>query len=87
VTTTFGGGGSAARPVLGVLLLTGLLVGFGALIARLQGLAFGPSEGGGKASPVALAPLFAHFALVLAAGLYLPPALVAWFQKVAELLG
>jgi hydrogenase-4 component F len=87
VTTTFGGGGSAARPVLGVLLLAGLLVGFGALIARLQGLAFGPSEGGGKASPVALAPLFAHFALVLAAGLYLPPALVAWFQKVAELLG
>jgi len=87
ITTTFGGGDNPMRPLLGVLLLAGLLVGFGALIARLQGLAFGPSEGGGKTSPVALAPLFAHFALVLIAGIYLPGALVAWFQKVAELLG
>ena len=32
-------------------------------------------------------PMFAHLALVLAAGVYLPPALVAWFQHVAGLLG
>jgi hydrogenase-4 component F len=31
--------------------------------------------------------MFAHLALVLCAGLYLPPALVAWFQSVARLLG
>jgi len=32
-------------------------------------------------------PMFAHLALVLAAGIYMPPALVAWFQNVAGLLG
>ena len=32
-------------------------------------------------------PLFAHLALVLAAGIYLPAPLVAWFQSVARLLG
>jgi hydrogenase-4 component F len=29
----------------------------------------------------------AHLSLVLIAGLYLPPVLVAWFQRAAELLG
>jgi hydrogenase-4 component F len=28
-----------------------------------------------------------HLLLVLAAGIYLPPTLVAWFQAVAKLLG
>ena len=32
-------------------------------------------------------PMFAHLALVLMAGIYLPPPLVAWFQHVARLLG
>ena len=32
-------------------------------------------------------PLFAHLGLVLAAGIYLPAPLVAWFQIVARLLG
>ena len=31
-------------------------------------------------------PMFAHLALVLVAGIYLPPPLVAWFQHVARLL-
>jgi hydrogenase-4 component F len=31
--------------------------------------------------------MYAHFALVLIAGVYLPPPLVAWFQHVAALLG
>jgi hydrogenase-4 component F len=31
--------------------------------------------------------MFAHLALVLAAGIYLPAPLVAWFQHVATLLG
>ncbi|HEV2547677.1 MAG TPA: hydrogenase 4 subunit F [Stellaceae bacterium] len=82
LTTTF-----ARQPVLALLLLLGLLIGFGALIWRLQGLAFGPGEGGEKASSVALLPLFVHFAMVLAAGLYLPGPLVLWFQNVARLLG
>ena len=32
-------------------------------------------------------PMFAHLGLVLVTGIYLPPALVAWFQNVAGLLG
>jgi hydrogenase-4 component F len=32
-------------------------------------------------------PLFLHLALVLLAGLWLPPALVRWFEHVARLLG
>jgi hydrogenase-4 component F len=31
--------------------------------------------------------MFAHLALVFAAGIFLPPALVAWFQQVAQGLG
>jgi hydrogenase-4 component F len=31
--------------------------------------------------------LFAHLALVLCAGIYLPAPLVVWFQNVARLLG
>jgi hydrogenase-4 component F len=32
-------------------------------------------------------PMFGHLALVLIAGVYLPPALVTWFQNVADMLG
>jgi hydrogenase-4 component F len=32
-------------------------------------------------------PLFAHLALVCAAGIYLPRQLVAWFMHVSSLLG
>jgi hydrogenase-4 component F len=31
-------------------------------------------------------PIFAHLALVLIAGVYIPAAMVAWFQNVAGLL-
>jgi hydrogenase-4 component F len=31
--------------------------------------------------------MFAHLAIVFVAGIYLPPALVVWFQYVAGLLG
>jgi hydrogenase-4 component F len=31
--------------------------------------------------------MFAHLMLVLAAGIYLPAPLVAWFHHVAQLLG
>jgi len=81
VTSTF-----ARSPVLAGLLVFGLLVAFGALLARLQGMAFGaPSEGGGPSRASAL-PIGAHFGLVLLAGLYLPQPLVLWFQHVAAML-
>jgi hydrogenase-4 component F len=81
----------ARQPLLAVPLAFGLLVAFGALIWRLHKLAFGKpgaQEVSGPA-PAAwkLAPVFAHMALVFTAGFYLPPALTAWFQHVAALLG
>ncbi len=81
VTSTF-----ARAPFLAVLLLTGLLVAFGALMLRLNGLAFGDPTGGTGPVKASSLPIVAHFALVLTAGIFLPPALVAWFQHVAVLL-
>jgi hydrogenase-4 component F len=82
VSSTF-----AREPLLAVALVLGLLVAFGALLLRLQGFAFGaPSEGHATVKASYL-PIFAHLALVLIAGLYLPPVLVSWFQHVARMLG
>jgi hydrogenase-4 component F len=82
VTSTF-----AREPLLAVLLVFGLLVALGALLWRLTGVAFGTPQGRMEKVQASYVPMFVHLALVLAAGLYLPPALVAWFQHVAQLLG
>ena len=82
VSSTF-----ARQPLLAIALVFGLLVAFGALMLRLQGLVFGEASGGTAGSKTSYAPIFAHLALVLAAGLFLPPMLVAWFQHVAQMLG
>jgi hydrogenase-4 component F len=77
----------ARQPLLAVPLVLGLLLGFGALILRLQGVAFGPVTGRSEKVHASLVPLWAHLLLVLVAGLYLPAPLVAWFQNVARQLG
>ncbi|MCL4767669.1 MAG: hydrogenase 4 subunit F [Hyphomicrobiaceae bacterium] len=82
VSSTF-----AREPLLAVLLVFGLLVAFGALILRMSDIAFGKPTGSMAAVESSYVPLFAHLALVLAAGIYLPGPLVAWFQNVARLLG
>ena len=75
------------QPMLAILLVTGLLIGIGALVLRMQSIAFGePSESHG-AIQASYVPFFIHLTLVLAAGLYLPVALVSWFQTVATLVG
>jgi hydrogenase-4 component F len=81
VTSTF-----AREPVLAVVLGLSILVALGALLARLNGLAFGDPHGSSEPSKASYVPVFAHLALVFAAGIWLPPALVAWFQHVASLL-
>ena len=77
----------AREPLLAAPLVLGMLVGFGALILRLQGLAFGEPAGPSAPLKASLVPLYAHLAFVLVAGIYLPAPLVAWFQTVARLLG
>ena len=83
VSSTF-----AREPLLALPLVAGLLMGFGALMLRLQGLVFGaPSESRHAPIKASYVPMFAHLALVLLAGVYLPAPLVAWFQNVAARLG
>jgi hydrogenase-4 component F len=82
VSSTF-----ARAPLLAVALVLGLLVAFGALMLRLQGFAFGEPTGSRAPVRASYVPIFAHLALVIAAGLYLPPVLVTWFQHVAKMLG
>jgi hydrogenase-4 component F len=77
----------AREPLLAAPLVLGLLFGFGALVLRVQGLAFGAPHGGTAPVHGSLVPLYAHLALVLGAGLFLPRPLVAWFETVARLLG
>jgi hydrogenase-4 component F len=82
VSSTF-----ARAPFLAILVVFGLLVAFGALLLRLNGLAFGEARGGMAPVKASYGPLLVHLALVLAAGLFLPPLLVSWFQHVSKLLG
>ncbi|MDE2466732.1 MAG: hydrogenase 4 subunit F [Alphaproteobacteria bacterium] len=82
VTSTF-----ARAPVLAVLLVLGLAVAFGALLLRLQNVAFGTPDGRVAPVRISVLPIFAHLALVAIAGIYLSPMLVHWFQHVANMLG
>ena len=82
VSSTF-----ARQPLLAIPLVTGLLVGFGALFLRLNSIAFGEPRGASAEATASYVPMFTHLALVFAAGVYLPAELVAWFQNVAKLLG
>ena len=82
VSSTF-----ARAPLLAVILVFGLLVGLGALLLRLNTVAFGEPRGQAHPAEASYAPMFAHFALVLGAGIYLPAPLVLWFQHVSGILG
>jgi hydrogenase-4 component F len=53
----------------------------------VTGIAFGEPTGSTVPAQASYLPMFTHLALVLAAGVYLPPPLVAWFQQVAGALG
>jgi len=82
VSSTF-----ARAPLLALLVVLGLLIAFGALMLRMSEVAFGEPTGSRAPVKASYVPLFAHLALVLVAGVYLPAPLVAWFQAVARLLG
>jgi hydrogenase-4 component F len=82
VSSTF-----ARAPLLALILVAGILLGLAALFLHLNSIAFGEPRGPTAKSQASYVPMFTHLALVLAAGIYMPPALVAWFQNVAGLLG
>jgi hydrogenase-4 component F len=82
VTTTF-----ARQPLLALVLVAGLIVAFGALLLRLQHIMLGEPSANNHPVQASSLPIFAHLALVLVGGLYLPPPLLHWFRQVAALLG
>lgn len=82
VSSTF-----AREPLLAIPLVFGILLAFGALLLRLTNVAFGEPRGPVGPVEASYVPLYAHLALVLVAGVYLPAPLVTWFQHVAKLLG
>jgi hydrogenase-4 component F len=77
----------ARQPLLAILLAFGILVALGGLFLRLNTIAFGEPRGPSEPAHASYVPMFAHFAIVFAAGIYMPPGLVAGFENVARLLG
>ena len=78
---------AGGEPLLAIPLVLGILIGIGALFLRINSVAFGEPRGENHKAKGSYVPMFAHLALVLAAGIYLPGPLVTWFQNVAKLLG
>ncbi|MBI5659814.1 MAG: hydrogenase 4 subunit F [Nitrosomonadales bacterium] len=68
-------------------LLAALGVAFAAIFGRMQLMVFGETAGARLPHPPALLPVFAHLALVLMLGLYIPPYLAEWYRQAAALIG
>ena len=69
------------------ILLAALGVAFAAIFGRVQPMVFGEIEGRPLPHSPALLPVFVHLAMVLALGLYMPPALAEWYRLAARLIG
>jgi hydrogenase-4 component F len=68
-------------------LLLALGVAFAAIFGKVQPMVFGETELPRLPHQPALAPVFAHLALVLMLGLFIPPYLAGWYHQAALLLG
>ena len=60
VSSTF-----ARAPLLALMLVFGILVGFAALFLRLNSIAFGEPRGPSAKAKASYVPMFSHLALVL----------------------
>ena len=68
-------------------ILIALGVAFAAIFSKVQTMVFGETELPRLPHPPALVPVFAHLALVLLLGLYIPPYLANWYRQAAALIG
>ena len=68
------------------ILLLGLGVAFAAIFGRVQPMVFGETTAKRLPHPPALIPVFAHLALVLLLGLYIPPYLADWYRLAANMI-
>ncbi|HWG75429.1 MAG TPA: hydrogenase 4 subunit F [Steroidobacteraceae bacterium] len=69
------------------ILLIALGVAFAAIFGRVQPMVFGETSGQRLSHPPALLPVFAHLAIVLVLGIYVPPYLAHWYQAAASFIG
>jgi hydrogenase-4 component F len=69
------------------ILLFALAVAFAAIFGRVQPMVFGETRARRLPHAPALLPVFAHLALVLLLGLYIPPYLADWYRAAAHLIG
>ena len=68
-------------------LLIALGVAFAGILSRVQPMVFGESDAARLPHSPALLPVFAHLAIVLTLGIYMPPALAEWYRAAARLIG
>ena len=77
----------AQHPWAAPVLLVSLGVSFAAIFGKVQGMVFGAPTAARLPHRPALVPVFAHLALVLMLGLYVPPYLADWYRRAAQLIG
>jgi hydrogenase-4 component F len=77
----------AQQPWAAPILLVSLGVSFAAIFGKVQPMVFGEASAARLPHRPALAPVFAHLAIVLALGLYIPPYLADWYRQAARLIG
>ena len=68
-------------------LLIALGVAFAAIFSRVQPMVFGESDALPLPHSPAMVPVFVHLTMVLVLGIYMPPALAAWYRAAARLIG
>jgi hydrogenase-4 component F len=68
-------------------LLAALGVAFAAVFSRVQPMVFGETTVKRLPHRPAMTPVFVHLLLVLMLGLWIPPALAAWYREAARLIG
>ncbi|MBS1200912.1 MAG: formate hydrogenlyase subunit 3/multisubunit Na+/H+ antiporter, MnhD subunit [Proteobacteria bacterium] len=69
------------------ILLISLGIAFAAIFGRLQPMVFGETTARRLPHQPAMLPVFAHLALVLMLGLFIPPYLADWYRAAARLIG
>jgi hydrogenase-4 component F len=69
------------------ILLMSLGIAFAAIFGRLQPMVFGETTARRLPHQPAMLPVFAHLALVLMLGLFIPPYLADWYRAAARLIG
>ena len=77
----------ALHPWAAPILLGALGVAFAAIFGKVQPMVFGDTTARRLPHPPALVPVFAHLAIVLLLGLYMPPYLADWYRQAARLIG